>query len=73
VHAGAVIVPAVLAAAERYGASGEAILCGIAAGTETMCRLGLVAPMRVHKAGFHPTSVFGAMGSAIAVAGDARP
>jgi 2-methylcitrate dehydratase PrpD len=68
VHAGAVIVPAVLAAAERYGASGDAILCGIAAGTETMCRLGLVAPMRVHQAGFHPTSVFGAMGSAIAVA-----
>jgi 2-methylcitrate dehydratase PrpD len=68
VHAGAVIVPAVLAAAERYGASGEAILRGIAFGTETMCRLGLVAPMRVHKAGFHPTSVFGAMGSAIAVA-----
>jgi 2-methylcitrate dehydratase PrpD len=68
VHAGAVIVPAVLAAAERYGASGDSILCGIAVGTETMCRLGLVAPMRVHKAGFHPTSVFGAMGSAIAVA-----
>jgi 2-methylcitrate dehydratase PrpD len=68
VHAGAVIVPAVMAVAERYGASGDSILCGIAAGTETMCRLGLVAPMRVHKAGFHPTSVFGAMGSAIAVA-----
>jgi 2-methylcitrate dehydratase PrpD len=68
VHAGAVIVPAVLAAAERYDASGEAILRGIAVGTETMCRLGLVAPMRVHKAGFHPTSVFGAIGSAIAVA-----
>ncbi len=68
VHAGAVIVPAVLAAAERYGASGDALLCGIAVGTETMCRLGLVAPMRVHKAGFHPTSVFGAVGSAIAVA-----
>jgi 2-methylcitrate dehydratase PrpD len=68
VHAGAVIVPAVLAAAERYGASGDAILCGIAVGAETMCRLGLVAPMRVHKAGFHPTSVFGAMGSALAVA-----
>jgi 2-methylcitrate dehydratase PrpD len=67
VHAGAVIVPAVLAAAERYGAGSDAILCGIAAGAEAMCRLGLVAPMRVHKAGFHPTSVFGAMGSAIAV------
>jgi 2-methylcitrate dehydratase PrpD len=68
VHAGAVIVPAVLAAAERYGASGDAILRGIAIGSEVMCRLGLVAPMRVHKAGFHPTSVFGALGSAIAVA-----
>jgi 2-methylcitrate dehydratase PrpD len=68
VHAGAVIVPAVLAAAERYGASPDSVLAGIAVGTETMCRLGLVAPMRVHKAGFHPTSVFGALGSAIAVA-----
>jgi 2-methylcitrate dehydratase PrpD len=68
VHAGAVIVPAVLAAAERYGASGDAILRGLATGTETMCRLGLVAPMRVHKAGFHPTSVFGAIGSALAAA-----
>ena len=66
VHAGAVIVPAVLAVAERYGASPDAIACGLAIGVETMCRLGLVAPMRVHKAGFHPTSVFGAMGSAIA-------
>jgi 2-methylcitrate dehydratase PrpD len=68
VHAGAVIVPAVLAAAERYGAMGDAILRGIVTGTESMCRLGLVAPMRVHKAGFHPTSVFGAVGSALAVA-----
>jgi 2-methylcitrate dehydratase PrpD len=67
VHAGAVIVPAVLAAAERYGASGDAILRGLATGSEIMCRLGLVAPMRVHKAGFHPTSVFGAIGSALAV------
>ena len=67
VHAGAVIVPAVLAVAERYGAPGDAILRGIATGTEIMCRLGLVAPMRVHKAGFHPTSVFGAIGSALAV------
>jgi 2-methylcitrate dehydratase PrpD len=66
VHAGAVIVPAVLAAAERYGAGGATMLRAIAAGTEVMCRLGLVAPMRVHKAGFHPTSVFGAIGSTLA-------
>lgn len=68
VHAGAVIVPAVLAVAERFGASGDAMLAGIATGAETMCRLGLVAPTKVHRAGFHPTSVFGAIGAAVAAA-----
>lgn len=68
IHAGAVIVPAVLATAERFGASGDAMLAGIAIGAETMCRLSLVAPMQVHKAGFHPTSVFGAIGAAAAAA-----
>src|SRR6185436_8799791 len=67
VHAGAVIVPAVLAVAERHGVSGKAALEGIAVGIEIMCRLGLVAPKMVHKAGFHPTAVFGAMGAAAAV------
>jgi 2-methylcitrate dehydratase PrpD len=67
VHAGAVVVPAVLAAAERFGADGQAALLGIAVGTETICRLSLVAPRMVHKAGFHPTSVFGAMAAAAAV------
>jgi 2-methylcitrate dehydratase PrpD len=68
VHAGAVIVPAVLAACERYGCDGAAALRGIAIGVEVMCRLGLVAPKRVHKAGFHPTAVFGAMAAAAGVA-----
>ena len=67
VHAGAVIVPAVLAACERHGADGADALAGAAAGIEVMCRLGLVAPKMVHKAGFHPTAVFGAMGAAAAV------
>ena len=67
VHAGAVIVPAVLAAAERFGADGPAALLGIAVGVETICRLSLVAPKRVHQAGFHPTGVFGAMASAAGV------
>ena len=68
VHAGAVVVPAVLAAAERFGASGAQALLGIAVGVETICRLSLVAPRMVHKAGFHPTAVFGAMAAAAAVA-----
>ncbi|MGB8549036.1 MAG: MmgE/PrpD family protein, partial [Xanthobacteraceae bacterium] len=68
VHAGAVVVPAVLAAGERFGAGGPAILRGIAVGTEVMCRLSLVAPKLVHQAGFHPTAVFGTLAAAIGVA-----
>src|SRR5262249_23600508 len=67
VHAGAVIVPAVLAACERHRPDGTAALTGIAVGVETMCRLGLVTPKLVHKAGFHPTAVFGAMAAAVGV------
>ena len=61
VHSGAVIVPAMLAAAERHAMSGADLLRGIAVGTELMCRLSLVAPRMVHQAGFHPTAVFGAV------------
>src|SRR5579885_2885395 len=67
VHSGAVIVPAVLAACERHGLSGDAALLGIAVGVETMCRLSTVAPTLTHKAGFHPTAVFGAVGAAASV------
>lgn len=67
VHAGAVIVPAVLAACERHYPDGRAALIGIAVGTEVLCRLSLVVPKAVHKAGFHPTAVFGAMGAAAGV------
>jgi 2-methylcitrate dehydratase PrpD len=67
IHAGAVIVPAVLAACERHGRDGRAALLGIAVGVEVMCRLSTVAPTLTHKAGFHPTAVFGAMGAAAGV------
>jgi 2-methylcitrate dehydratase PrpD len=67
VHAGAVIVPAVLAACERHNPDGRVVLTGIAVGTEVLCRLSLVVPKAVHKAGFHPTAIFGAMGAAAGV------
>src|SRR5690348_1261548 len=67
IHAGAVIVPAVLAVCERHRLGGAAALVGIAVGVETMCRLSLVAPTLTHKAGFHPTAVFGAMGATAGV------
>ncbi len=68
IHAGAVIVPAVLAAAEHRGLSGEAMLRGVAVGTELMCRMSLVTPQAIHKACFHPTAVIGAPAAAAAVA-----
>ena len=68
VHAGAAIVPAVLALAERERLPGRAALAGIAVGTELMCRASLVAPKRIHKAGFHPTAILGAMGAAAGAA-----
>jgi 2-methylcitrate dehydratase PrpD len=67
IHAGAVVVPAVLAACERHALDGPAALLGIAVGVETMCRLSTVAPTLTHKAGFHPTAVFGAVGAAAGV------
>jgi 2-methylcitrate dehydratase PrpD len=67
VHAGAVVVPAVLAACERYSLDGAAALLGIVVGAEVLCRLSLVTPKAVHKAGFHPTAIFGVMGAAAGV------
>jgi len=68
VHSGAVVVPAVLAACEHFGRSGRDALLGIATGVEALCRLSLVAPKKIHKAGFHPTAVLGVFGSALGVA-----
>jgi 2-methylcitrate dehydratase PrpD len=62
IHAGAVIVPAMLATGEAHGLAGNDVFRGIAVGCEVMCRLCLVTPKRVHQAGFHPTAVFGAIG-----------
>jgi len=67
IHAGAVIVPAVLAAAERHGLSGDTVMRAITVGAELMCRFSLVAPQATHKAGFHPTAIFGAPAAAAAV------
>ena len=67
VHSSAVIVPAVLAAAERFACTGTDALCGMVAGVEALCRLSMVIPKAIHKAGFHPTAILGAMASTLAV------
>lgn len=65
IRVGAMVIPAVLATAERFGLSGERAMLGIAAGLETVCRLNHVAPGAIHKAGFHPVGVIGALGAAV--------
>lgn len=72
VHSGAVVVPAMLALCEREGLSGTDLVRGIVAGSEVMCRASLVAPKAIHKAGFHPTAVLGAMASAAAASAALR-
>ncbi|AYD03655.1 MmgE/PrpD family protein [Neorhizobium sp. NCHU2750] len=67
IHAGAVIIPAVMAIAEKRGLDGKAVMRGIAVGAELMCRMSLVAPQATHKASFHPTAIFGAPAAAAAV------
>ena len=68
VHSSVVVIPAVLAACERFGRDGRAALTGIVAGVETLCRLSMVIPKAIHKGGFHPTSVLGTMGGTLAAA-----
>jgi 2-methylcitrate dehydratase PrpD len=72
VHASAVVLPAVLAAAERYQLGGADVLRGYVVGSELMCRLALVAPTAIHRAGFHPTAVIGALGAAAGVGATLR-
>jgi 2-methylcitrate dehydratase PrpD len=64
VHAGAVIVPAIMAICEKEGLGGDRLLAGLVTGAELLCRLSLVAPKATHDAGFHPTAVFGALAAA---------
>ncbi|MGY9002292.1 MAG: MmgE/PrpD family protein, partial [Rhodospirillales bacterium] len=66
-HCTTVIMPAVLAACERYGRSGPDALKGVAIGMELMCRLALVAPTGMHRAGFHPTAITGALAATAGV------
>ena len=67
VHSSAVIMPAVLAACERFGCDGQAAFKGMVVGIETLCRLSMVIPKAIHKSGFHPTGVLGAMAATLAV------
>lgn len=67
VHSGVVIVPALTAAGETWGLPADRVALGMAVGIEVMCRLGALADKGVHSAGFHPTSVLGAVSAAAGI------
>jgi len=67
IRVGAMVIPAVLAAAERFHLTGAQTLLGIVAGLESICRINHVAPGHSHKAGFHPVGIIGPLGAAAGV------
>ena len=66
-HAGASILPAVLAIAEREDSSGPALLEAAIVGYEASLRIGLATQPSLFHRGFMATSTVGALGAAIAV------
>jgi 2-methylcitrate dehydratase PrpD len=66
VHTGCCAGMTALAVGEELRASGKAVLEGAIAGTEVMCKIGLVAPGKFHARGFHPTALCSTFGAAAA-------
>jgi 2-methylcitrate dehydratase PrpD len=66
VHTGCCAGMTALAVGEEQGASGKAVLEAAIAGTEVMCKVGLIAPGKFHARGFHPTALCSTFGAAAA-------
>jgi 2-methylcitrate dehydratase PrpD len=66
-HAGVSVVPAALAAAQlRGGAAGSDFIAGVAAGLETICRLGVATRIGIVESGFMYTPLFGYFAATVA-------
>ncbi|MPZ76703.1 MAG: MmgE/PrpD family protein [Deltaproteobacteria bacterium] len=66
VHTGCCAAMTALAVGEEIGAGGGSVLAAAIAGTEVMCKIGLVAPGKFHARGFHPTALCSTFGAAAA-------
>ena len=67
-HVSATLVPALLAAAEAFGASGREVLLAHAAGFETGARIGSAVNYYHTEKGWHPTATLGVFAVAAACA-----
>ena len=65
IRVGAMVIPAVLAACERFGRTGADAALGIVCGLEAVCRFNHIAPGAIHRAGFHPVGVIGTLGGTV--------
>ncbi|MBV8840842.1 MAG: MmgE/PrpD family protein, partial [Alphaproteobacteria bacterium] len=68
VHAGCTVVPAALSVGYELGASGAQIIEAVVAGYEVAICLARACAPDLRQRGFHPTSVVGPLGAAVAVA-----
>ena len=68
VHIEAVVLPAVLAVAEKYHASAEKIIAAIAVGYDVMARISMAIHPYALNRGFHNTPVAGVFGATAAAA-----
>ena len=67
-HPSVVLLPALLAAAQRHRVSGRRLLAAYAVGAEVIMRLGEAVTLDHYSRGFHATASLGAVGAAAAVA-----
>ena len=66
-HAGVSVIPAALAAAElRGGVAGGDFIAAVAAGLETICRLGVATQIGIIESGFIYTPLFGHFAATVA-------
>jgi 2-methylcitrate dehydratase PrpD len=65
IHVSAPILATGLATGELADLSGRELLASFVAGSEVTCRVGIIAPGQIHRAGFHATGVYGAFGAAV--------
>jgi 2-methylcitrate dehydratase PrpD len=66
VHTGCCAGMTAMAVGDEVAASGRSVLEAAIAGTEVMCKAGLVGPGKFHARGFHPTALCSTFGAAAA-------
>jgi 2-methylcitrate dehydratase PrpD len=68
IHSSTPVVSAMIAKARQLASPGSDLVRAVVIGNELTCRLGVAAPGRFHRVGFHPTGVLAGLGSTYGVA-----